>query len=249
MSHIVVRGFVLREQPVGETDKIINILTADHGLITASARGARRAKSPLLASTQIFALSDFQIFSYKGRYTVDSADLVESFMALHQDIVRLICAAHLAEVFSDILKDDLPDRLAYELWAYSAYKLQVHEDPLLIVHIAQLRLLTIAGMRPPVDICRHCHNSVTAPAVFSFVSLDIFCGSDSCFRSAGKNFINLSGGALACLHYVLEKPVRTIFSFELTAEIKKEIISFSENYLTNQMEKKYTRLDMLNDLI
>jgi hypothetical protein len=32
------------------------------------------------------------------------------------------------------------------------------------------------------------------------------------------------------------------------AEVRNQLIEFSENWLIEQMEKKYTRLDMLKDL-
>jgi len=119
MSHEQVRGFILREVAIGEADRLVEILTATHGLVTAMARGSRRVRSPLLSATQIFALSDFTLFSYKGRYTIDSAELVEPFLRLREDLDRLICAAHLAEVFHDLVRDDLADDQMYILWAYA----------------------------------------------------------------------------------------------------------------------------------
>jgi DNA repair protein RecO (recombination protein O) len=247
MSHISVRGFVLRDQPVGDADRLISVLTADHGLITAAARGARRQKSALLASTQIFALSQFQLFHNRGRYTVDSADLVESFQGLHQDIYRLICAAHLAEVFIDLLKDDLPDKTAYELWARAAIEINSVGEPLLSIHIAQLRLLVHAGLKPPLEVCGKCHEPLSTPAFFSFSESKAYCGS-GCQNIARGQSMWLSSGTLACLNYVFTSPLSKLFSFSLAPEIKHEVISFADRWLTMQMEKKYTKLDMLRDL-
>ncbi len=247
MSHINVRGFVLRDQPVGDADRLISVLTADHGLITAAARGARRQKSPLLASTQIFALSQFQLFQHRGRYTVDSAELDESFQGLHQDIYRLICAAHLAEVFIDLLKDDLPDRIAYELWARAANETSRGEEPLLSIHIAQLRLLSYAGLKPPIETCGKCHGPLEAPATFSFSESKAYC-ANGCQNYARGQSMWLSSGTLACLNYVFTSPLSKLFSFSLAPEIKHEVISFADRWLTMQMEKKYTKLDMLRDL-
>ncbi|NLW12315.1 MAG: DNA repair protein RecO [Clostridiaceae bacterium] len=247
MSHINVRGFVLRDQPVGDADRLISVLTADHGLITAAARGARRQKSSLLASTQIFALSQFQLFQNRGRYTVDSAELDESFQGLHKDIYRLICAAHLAEVFIDLLKDDLPDKTAYELWGRAVNEVNRGQEPLLSIHVAQLRLLEHAGLKPPFELCSHCHGSVKAPALFSFRDSKIYCGSGCRSRSAGPSML-LSSGSLACLEHIFSSPLSRLFSFSLSDEIKQEVICFSDRWLTIQMEKQYTRLAMLQDL-
>ncbi|MCK9252469.1 MAG: recombination protein O N-terminal domain-containing protein, partial [Clostridiales bacterium] len=46
MALIKTKGFVLRAVPVGESDRIISLLTEAHGLISVSVRGARRARNP-----------------------------------------------------------------------------------------------------------------------------------------------------------------------------------------------------------
>lgn len=151
MAHESARGFILREQPLGEADRLLEILTADRGLVTAVARGARRAKSPFVASTLVFTFAEFNLFAHKGRFTVDSAELIESFADLRSDLDRLICAAHLAEVFLDLMRDALPDRELYTLWAYTCHQLQASSDPLLVVHIAQFRALAEAGFAPQLS--------------------------------------------------------------------------------------------------
>ena len=201
----------------------------------------------MLASTQIFALSQFQLFQHRGRYTVDSAELDESFQGLHKDIYRLICAAHLAEVFIDLLKDDLPDQIAYELWGRAADAVNRGDEPLLTIHIAQLKLLAHAGLKPPVEMCGKCHEPLIAPVNFSFSDSKAFCSS-SCHNYARGQSMRLSSGTIACLNYIFSSSLAKLFSFSLTAEIKQEVISFSDKWLTSQMEKKYTRLEMIRDL-
>ncbi len=90
MAVEVVRGFVLRAVPVGDADRILDILTRERGLIKPSARGARRTRSRMLASTQEFALSDFTLFSNRSRLIVNEVELVESFIGLQSDLTKLV---------------------------------------------------------------------------------------------------------------------------------------------------------------
>lgn len=246
MSHEQVRGFVLREVAIGEADRLVEILTATHGLVTAMARGSRRVRSPLLSATQIFALSDFTLFSYKGRYTIDSAELVEPFLRLREDLDRLICAAHLAEVFHDLVRDDLADDQMYILWAYACHALQNQPDPLLVTHVAQFKALAISGFTPVLDACLACGKPQTS-AWFDFRAHGLVCADDH-RPSPGQDIRSVSAPALSCLQYILHSKAERLFTFKVSDIVKKEICDFSEHYLTVIMEKKYQRLLLLQGL-
>ncbi|MDD2457948.1 MAG: DNA repair protein RecO [Eubacteriales bacterium] len=247
MSHEHVRGFVLREVALGEADRLIEILTTQKGLVTALARGSRRVRSPLLAATQIFALSDFTLFNYKGRTTIDSAELVEPFLRLREDLDRLVCAAHLAEVFHDLVRDDLSDDRMYVLWAYSCHAISSQPDPLLVTHVAQLKALAVSGFTPQISYCQSCKSTQIIEGWFDFQSQGLVCPKD--YRPIqGQAVLRLSAPALACLRHILQSPVERLFAFNVSDPVQKEIRVFSEQYLTVIMEKKYQRLSLLQDL-
>lgn len=247
MSHLKVKGFVVREVPVGETDRIISILTADHGLISASVRGARRTRSPLLLSTQPFSLSDFELFVNKGHYSVNSADLAEAFMPLQQDLDRLVCAAHLAEVLVDSTRDDVAQPELYRLWAYSLQALQTLNDPLLLVHIAQMRLLAEIGYAPGLDHCIVCGDAIDDKARFSIRTCGTVCSKPACARTTADAAV-MAPGCLACLRHALSIPLPKLFNVRLSAAARQDFIRLADRYLTHQMEKQYTRLHLLQGL-
>ena len=247
MTHLKVKGFVIREVPVGEADRIINILTADLGLISVSVRGARRAKSQLLLSTQVFSLSEFELFASKGHYAVNSAELIEPFLALHQDMTRLVCASHLAEVLLDSMRDDVAQPDLYRLWAFALQALQSQADPLLLVHVAQLRLLADIGFAPCLDACVVCGRQVAGKAAFSCSSCGVVCGLPSC-RLQAREVLALSDGVLNALRYCVQAPLSKLFNFKASPEVRQALILIISQYLTHQMEKSYTRLRMLEGL-
>ena len=55
---LVTPGLVLREVKVGESDRILTILTPEHGLISASAKGSLRLKSKLFSACGLFCYSE-----------------------------------------------------------------------------------------------------------------------------------------------------------------------------------------------
>jgi len=247
MPHLKVKGFVIREVPVGESDRIINILTAEYGLISASARGARRTRSPLLLSTQVFSLSDFELFVNKGHYTVNSAELNEAFLPLHQDLDKLVCAAHLAEVLLDSTRDDIAQPELYRLWAYSLQALQSRPDPLLTVHMAQVRLLMVIGYAPCVDTCVVCGDKTDQMLRFSIRSCGSVCTKPDCLQKAG-DARQLAPGTMECLRHALNAPLSKLFSVQLSLAARRDFLWLADSYLTHQMEKEYQRLKLLEGL-
>ncbi|HBP38081.1 MAG TPA: DNA repair protein RecO [Clostridiales bacterium] len=250
MALLTVRGFVIREVPVGETDRIIDILSSDLGLITASARGARRTQSRLLLATQVFSFSEFTLFANKGHYSVNVAEVIETFQGLHEDLERLVCAAHLAEVLLDCSRDDVAQPELYRLWAFCLHALHRQPDPLLLVHIAQLRLLAEIGFAPLLDRCVICGNppnSAQTAIGFSIRQCGLVCSQPACRRQAGDTR-TIAPGTAASLRHCLEAPLPRLFNCNLSDQVRQEFLQISDQYLTRQMEKEYTRLRLLNGL-
>ncbi|MEU0931884.1 MULTISPECIES: DNA repair protein RecO [unclassified Embleya] len=63
MSLLRDEGVVLRAQKLGEADRIITLLTRDHGIVRAVARGVRKTKSKFGARVEPFAHVDIQFFT------------------------------------------------------------------------------------------------------------------------------------------------------------------------------------------
>jgi DNA repair protein RecO (recombination protein O) len=245
MSHEKVKGFVLRTVPYGEHDRIVDILTKESGLITASARGARRTRSQMLAATQEFALSEFELFSQNGHLYINSADLVESFIELQSDLPRLVCAAHLSELFLDCLRDDAQQQELYTLWAYTVNAIiSPAKDPLLTAHVCGLRLMKIAGYEPRLDHCVLCAQPVL-PVWFSFNDCGLVC-SRHLNEERSRSAIRITDGLLSLLQHVLMAPVERLYAFTVDPSVSAAFIELSLRYVRERMEKQYTRLDLLN---
>ena len=49
------KGLILREQNIGERDKLVWVLTDSHGILRAFVRGAKSIKSPKCAGTGLLS--------------------------------------------------------------------------------------------------------------------------------------------------------------------------------------------------
>ena len=81
---ITTNGIVIRERSVND-DRLVTLLTRDHGVISAFARGAKRLKGRLTSSTELFCYSRLILFEGRDSYTVDAAECDTSFFELRRE--------------------------------------------------------------------------------------------------------------------------------------------------------------------
>ena len=62
---VKTQGLIIREQTVGESDRLVTVLTRDAGVVRAFARRAKNLKDSKSAATQLLCYSRLSIF--KGR--------------------------------------------------------------------------------------------------------------------------------------------------------------------------------------
>lgn len=247
MAHLRFKGFVLRTIDIGDADRLVSILSSDRGLIKAYARNARRQRSHLRLTTQNFAFCEFTAFQYRERVQIDEAEMIEPFLELQQDMDRLVCAAHLVEVLHDAAEYETERSDLYQLCAYSLESLRRRPDPLLVAHMAQLRILSMIGLAPRVDNCVICGHALTQRPSFSESAGGILCGRSAC-SSRVSDARPLDQATLDGLQHSQTATLQRLFAFQMEPGPRRRFIQLSRQYLIHQMEKPYHRLDMLMQL-
>lgn len=81
MKTIRTKAIVLRRTDYGEADRILNLLTPDHGVVNAIARGVRREKSKLAGGIELFARCDVTVGSGRGELGIITGARLEKFYA------------------------------------------------------------------------------------------------------------------------------------------------------------------------
>ena len=102
-----VRGMVLRAAPSGEYDRRTVILTKERGRITAFARGARKPKSPLLASTAPFVFGTLTVYEGREAYTLVQAEIEQYFMDIREDFEKACYGCYFMEVAEYYTRENL----------------------------------------------------------------------------------------------------------------------------------------------
>ncbi|MDD7402054.1 MAG: DNA repair protein RecO [Eubacteriales bacterium] len=242
MSHQTRRAFVLRSVPYGENRRILDLLTKEGEILTLSCHKTGKM-GPANVLSQPFILADFELFYYKYRYSLNGGQMVYPFAGLQADFDRMTALAHLAEVYLDALKSQVAQPQAYDLWAYTASRIEQSSQPLLDVRISQFKFLCLLGFMPWLFDCVTCHRAYEPSMVFNFHLSGLECR----YLHAGpgdrpSHSLAMSPGLWSALRYIVQADVPSLFNFQASPELQAELQTFSDAYLEQIMEKNYTRL-------
>lgn len=242
-----VKALVLREVRYKEADRILTLLSAEHGKLSAKARGALRKTSRTAAATQQLTYAEMTLFFNKGKWTINEASVLEGFDGLRTDITAFSLAAYFAECLDALSIEDQPDAPLLQLGLNSLYALSHGMYSYAHIKAAfELRLMCIAGYAPDLSGCAVCGKAEPEEPLLSLES-----GQLCCRRCRNANLLNtmpLSDDSLAAARYIAAAPAKQIFSFSLDDAAIHRLSDTAEAYLLRQTERRYSTLDYYKSL-
>ena len=151
-------GINLKAQPLGESDKIVTILTQEFGLIRAVATGARKQNSSLGGRMGMFVINELLISQGRNLDRITQAETIKTYPGLSKDLGKLAASQYLAEIVLCQALSELPQTELYELFNEHLQRLQdipKTEIKSVVAHLAQgvFQLLTLAGLTPQLESC------------------------------------------------------------------------------------------------
>jgi DNA repair protein RecO (recombination protein O) len=156
-------GVVLRTYKLGEADRIVVLLTRDHGKVRAVAKGVRKTKSRF--GGRLEPLSHVSLLLYQGRELdiVSQAESLDHFRGLHDDLGRLTRGIALLEAIDQVAQERQPSPRLYQMLVGALRTLATADHPLL-VGAFYWKLLAAEGLQPELDGCVSCGSRETLVA-------------------------------------------------------------------------------------
>lgn len=108
-----VKGLILKEQNIGENDKLVTVLTDSLGVLRAFVRGAKKLSSKKQSATGLLCYSKLSLYKTKDSYIIEEAESIESFFGLRNDIEKLSLAQYFCDIAFELSpkEDDATDFL------------------------------------------------------------------------------------------------------------------------------------------
>jgi len=149
VNQLNTRAIILSRTYYGEADRILTMLTPDHGKLRLIAKGVRRVKSKLAGGIELFSVSDITFIRGRG----DIGTLVSARLRMHyghivEDLDRTMLGYELMKELHKITEDEA-EAAYFDLLQQSFAAL---DDPSIVLSLVRLwfsaQLLRLGGHTP-----------------------------------------------------------------------------------------------------
>jgi DNA repair protein RecO (recombination protein O) len=186
------RGVVLRTLRLGEADRIVTLMTEQHGKVRAVAKGVRRTTSKF--GSRLEPLSHVALLGWQGRGDLDivnQVEVIDTNRAVREDLDRMATAMVMLEVVDQIAQERHANPRLYEMLVGAIAALAADASPM-VAPAFLLKVLALEGSAPVLDLCVSCGE----PDPSLLVAFDLNEGGALCRRCRRGRPLSPEGLAL-----------------------------------------------------
>lgn len=245
---IKTQGLVIKEQVVGESDRLVTVLTKDEGMIRAFARKAKNLRDSKSSATQLLCYSRLNIYKGRDKYIINEAFPVEVFFGLRKDVHKLALAQYFCELALELVPEgvDASEFLRVLLNALHFLCSESKTDAM-IKSIVELRMMAVAGYMPNLVCCANCGKFEDERMYLIIDRAVLYC--QDCFIKSEHPYAILGTAALRAMRHIVFSEIEKLFSFTVTAGAQRELSAATEAYLIYVIQKRPKTLDFYRSLM
>ena len=230
------QGIVLRTIRLGEADRIVTLVTADHGKVRAVAKGVRKTTSRF--GSRLEPTNHVALLLYTGRELdiVTQAEAIDQFRVIREDLQRFAKATAMLEAVDQVAQERQPNVRLYQM-LLGGLRALAARDAELLVPAFFLKLLALEGFHPVLDECVSCGGSG------ELVGFDSGEGGALC-RSCARG-PRVSADALTTVRRILGGELAAVLN-ERATPVVAEVDRLACRALEHHLERRLRSLSVLD---
>jgi DNA repair protein RecO (recombination protein O) len=228
-------ALVLRTYALGETDRIVVLLTRDRGKKRGVARGARRSRKRFGAALEPLTRVRVEYFERENRelITLNYADPLQSPL-LARDPDGPGHAAYFAELLDEWAPQDHPNERLFRLGAATVAALAAGAPVRPLARYFEYWLLRLEGVYPAIAACGACGHPLQQ------CGASLAPGGDAlvCLSCAPRGDADLSPAALAFVREAARQPPTALAAMALPAWAGIELERLHQALLARHLDRE-----------
>jgi DNA repair protein RecO (recombination protein O) len=162
-------ALVLRSYPLGETSKIVVLLTRERGKLRAVAKGARGPRSRYRSALELLSEVRVTLYGRQGTelFRLGECDLLRSaFLTGSRGLETSLGLSYCAELLDGFAQEGEAEDPVYRLALAIVRAAEDGSSPGLLSRYLEAWLLRLHGIYPPLDHCASCAKALGAGALY-----------------------------------------------------------------------------------
>jgi DNA repair protein RecO (recombination protein O) len=232
------QGIVLRSYPFGEADRVVVLLSPNHGKLRTVAKGVRKTKSRFGGRLEPFCHVDLVLYEGRNLDTITQVSMIEAFHHLRGDLDRVVAAGTMVEVVDAVAQEDEPALRLFLLLQRGLRTLDLEPAHPDFVTSFLLKAAGVLGIAPALDECAGCGRTDDLRR-FSFPEGGVLC--ERC-RTPGA--YALRAGLTDYLAEVASADMHRLPDADLS--MSREAIGVTRRFMEYHLERKLSSLAVLD---
>lgn len=224
---IKTSGIVLSGIKYKESSKILTVYTRELGKIKVLGQGVMKPKSKGIASTEVFAHSEFDLKKGKAFYYINSVYLIDSYHSIRNNMDTLFLGFYILELMDKTIHEEEHNPILFDLLNKALLAIKNGQDPHLIAVAFQLKFVSFMGYRPQLDVCSKCGKKTSSIWRFNISKGGVFC--EDCYAIGG---IKITEEDRHTISQVLLSPFANLKSLNIEKELIWKIYNLMLDYIS-----------------
>jgi DNA repair protein RecO (recombination protein O) len=240
-------AIILKRSDFGEADRLLTLLTPNHGKRDAIAKGARKPTATKTGHVELFTRADMLISRGRNMDIVVQAEMVEPYLPLREDLQRGAYASYCAELLDRFIPpDDENIGEVFTLLDDTLQRLCTEDDIRLVSRYYEMHLLDMVGFRPELQECVYTRETIQAEdQFFSYQEGGVVN------PMAGRNadgVMPISMVTLKMLRHMQRSPFSLVRTVQINPKLHTDLERILQGYITYLLERKLQSVDFIRRL-
>lgn len=165
-------ALVLRTRPYGESDRLVTLLTEDHGKLTGIAKGAKNSKRRFAGTLEPFLQirAVYQMRPSSDLVFLHRCELLRPFRRFTRDLDCWAAGSYVLDLTDRIVLGRESGHEVYGLVLSALALLDAGTAPGAVLQVLELRLLAASGYEAGLAACQSCGRDLAGVATVYLIS-------------------------------------------------------------------------------
>jgi len=242
-----VEALVLRHYPLSEGDRIVVLMTKEHGTLRAVAQGACKPRSRLGGCLEPMTHVCVQLYAREGSELarIWQCEIVRSYLGRNPTLDRVFGYSYMGELSQELAQENNPNALLFRLLlAVLDAGEQIGLNQALLRYF-ELWALRLNGWLPDYDSCPACGKCVKDQGFYAWLE----AGQGRCRACADHRGIRVGPEAACQLQEILQLSPARFASGAHSAAALRDLERLAQSLIEWHLEKRLKSYGTLKEVL